>query len=49
MGPTLSIFELQIGLKLLLKCENIDVRILIDAGTLAPRVANWPLKFDGIP
>ncbi len=30
------------------KCQNIDVRILINAGTLAPRVANWPPKFDGI-
>jgi hypothetical protein len=24
------------------------MRILINAGTLAPRVANWPPKFDGI-
>jgi hypothetical protein len=30
------------------KCQNIDVRILISAGTLAPRVANWPPEFDGI-
>jgi hypothetical protein len=37
LGPTLSIFGLQIGTKL-----------LINAGTLAPRVANWPPKFLGI-
>jgi hypothetical protein len=36
-GSPLSIFGLQIGPKL-----------LINAGTLAPRVANWPPKFDGI-
>jgi hypothetical protein len=30
------------------KCYNIDVRILINAGTWAPRVANWVPKFDGI-
>jgi len=33
----LSTFGLQIGLKL-----------LINARTLAPSVANWPPKFDGI-
>ncbi len=27
------------------KCYNIDVRILINAGTWAPRVANWLLKW----
>jgi hypothetical protein len=26
----------------------IDITILINAGTLAPRVANWLPKFDGI-
>jgi len=30
------------------KCYNIDVRTIINAGTLAPRVANWPPKFNGI-
>jgi hypothetical protein len=30
------------------KCSNIDVRILINAGTLALRVANWLPKFDSI-
>ncbi len=25
------------------------MRILINAGTLASKVANWPPKFDGIP
>jgi len=30
------------------KCYNIDVSVLINAGTLAPRVANWFPKFDGI-
>ncbi len=37
LGPTLSTFGLQIGLKL-----------LINARTLAPSVANWPPKFDGL-
>jgi hypothetical protein len=37
LGPTLSIFGLQIGPKL-----------LINAGTVAPKVANRPAKFDGI-
>jgi hypothetical protein len=37
LGPTLSIFALQIGPK-----------IVINAGTLAPRVANWPPIFYGI-
>ncbi len=31
------------------ECQNIEFRILISAGTLAPRVANWPPTFDGIP
>jgi hypothetical protein len=30
------------------KCYNIDVRILINAGTLAPSVVNWLPKFDSI-
>ncbi len=37
LRPALSIFGLQIGPKL-----------LINARTLAPRVANWPPKFDGV-
>ncbi len=37
LGPTLSIFVLMFGPKL-----------LISAGTLAPRVANWFPKLDGI-
>jgi hypothetical protein len=37
LRPTLSIFGLQIGPK-----------SLINAETLAPRVANWPPKFDHI-
>jgi len=37
LGRTLSIFGLQIGPKL-----------LINAGTLGPTVANWPPKVDGI-
>jgi hypothetical protein len=37
LGPTLSNFGLQIGPKL-----------LINARTLTPGVANWPPKFDGI-
>jgi hypothetical protein len=28
--------------------EYIDVRILINVGTLAPRVANWALKFSDL-
>jgi hypothetical protein len=30
------------------KCYNIDITTLINAGTLVPRVANWPPKFNGI-
>jgi hypothetical protein len=30
------------------KCYNIDVRILINAETSDPSVANWPPKFNGI-
>jgi len=37
LGPTLSIFGLRIGPKL-----------LINARTLTPGVANWPPKFDGM-
>jgi hypothetical protein len=37
LGPTLSIFGLRIGPKL-----------VIDARTLTPEIANWPPKFDGI-
>jgi hypothetical protein len=37
LGPTLSVCGLQIGPKL-----------LINAGTLAPTVANWRPKFVGI-
>jgi len=37
LGPTLSILGLRIGPKL-----------LINATTLTPAVANWPHKFDGI-
>jgi len=39
---------LLLGPKLLGKCENIEVRILINAGTFTPRVAIWLPKFDGI-
>jgi hypothetical protein len=60
LGPTLSIFGLQIDPQVTNKCYNIDVRILINAGILAPRIANcllfslfnifpnWPPKFDVI-
>jgi hypothetical protein len=27
---------------------ELEVRIIINAGTLAPSVANWPPKFDSI-
>jgi acyl carrier protein phosphodiesterase len=27
------------------KCENIDITILLNAGTLAQGVTNWPPKF----
>jgi hypothetical protein len=37
LGPTLSIFGLQ-----------IDPKLLINAGTLAPRVASWSPKFYGL-
>jgi hypothetical protein len=31
------------------KCQNIDIRRLINAGTLDLRVANWLPKFDSTP
>jgi hypothetical protein len=34
--------------KLLINARTIDVRILINAATMAPRVSNWPPKFNGI-
>ncbi len=36
-GPTLSIFGLSFGPKLLINCQNIDVRILINAGNIGPK------------
>jgi hypothetical protein len=45
LGPTLSIFELQIASQLLIHARTL---IIINTGTLAPTVANWPPKFVGI-
>jgi hypothetical protein len=49
LGPTLSIFGLLFGTEVINKCENIDVRILINARTLAPQglQIGFP-KFGGI-
>jgi hypothetical protein len=44
----LNIFGFQIGPQVTNKCYNIDVRILINAGTLAPRVANWDPRFSAL-
>jgi hypothetical protein len=48
-GPILSIFGLLFGPKFTDKWYNIDVRIVINAGRLVPRVTNWLPEFDGIP
>ncbi len=48
LGANFEHFWLVVWPQVTNKCENIDVKILINAGTLAPRVANWPPKFDGI-
>jgi hypothetical protein len=41
-------FWLIVGPKLLTNARTLNVRILIKAGTLASRVANWLVKFDAI-
>ncbi len=41
-------FWLVVSPKLLINARTLIVRILINAETLAPRVANWPPKFDGV-
>jgi hypothetical protein len=45
-----SIFGLFVWPQVTNKCKDIDVRILINAETLAPKglVANWLPKLDGI-
>ncbi len=48
LGPNLSIFGSLFGIKLLINARKFDVTILINAGTLAPSIANWLPKFDGI-
>jgi hypothetical protein len=45
--PTLSFLSLLFGPKLV-TARTLTVRILTNAGTLAPRVANWLPKFNGI-
>jgi hypothetical protein len=46
--PTLSFLSLLFGPKLVITARTLTVRILTNAGTLAPRVANWLPKFNGI-
>jgi len=48
LGPNLSIFGCLFGIKLLINATTFDVGILLNAGTLAPSIANWLPKFDGI-
>ncbi len=47
LGPFLSILGLLFGPQLLINARTLT-RILINAGTSAPRVANWVPKFLGI-
>ncbi len=51
LGPSLSIFGLLFGPKLLIKCYNIDVRILINkCWNIYPKgCKNWLSKSNGIP
>jgi len=46
--PTLSFVGLLFGPKLVINARTLTFRILTNAGTLAPRVANWLPKFNGI-
>jgi len=59
LGPNLSIFGCLFGIKLVINARTFDTTIVINArtfdttivinaGTLAPSVANWLHKFDGI-
>jgi hypothetical protein len=48
LGPNLSIFGSFFGIKSLRNARTFDITILINAGTLAPSIANWLPKFDGI-
>jgi hypothetical protein len=48
LGANFEHFWLVVSPQVTNKCYNIDVMILINAGTLAPRVANWSPKFNGI-
>jgi hypothetical protein len=49
LGANFEHFGLVVWPQVNNKCRNIDIRILINAGTLAPRVANWLPKFDATP
>jgi hypothetical protein len=48
LGANFEHFWLVVWPQVTNKCENIDIRILKNAGTLVPRVAHWPSNFDGI-
>ncbi len=48
LGANFEHFWLVVWPRVTNKCENIDVRILINAETFAPRVAIWLLKFGHI-
>ncbi len=48
LGANFEHFWLVVSPQVTNKCKNIDIRIVINAGTLAPRVAIWLPKFDAI-
>ncbi len=48
LGANFEHFWLVVWYQVTNKCQNIDVRVLLNARTLAPRVTNWLPKFDGI-
>jgi hypothetical protein len=49
LGPNFEHFWLVVWPQVANKCYNIDVRILINAGTLASRVANWLYQIQWYP
>jgi hypothetical protein len=49
LGPNFEHFWLDVWPQVANKCYNIDVRILINAGTLASRVANWLYQIQWYP
>ncbi len=48
LGANFEHFWLVVWPQVTNECYNIDVKMLINAGTLVPRVTNWLPEFDGI-